>query len=335
MGTNELILRQAQSALEVVRGTDLAATRKVYAQIAEQYERALSAFVDTTGTFEARRRPVYAREKPRFTATDLCTFEDLAWWMQLAVKGGVSGVTDSGVPTPAFTYAFTPSNAADDIKSMVLEFNESGNPYQCTQVMVDQWTLRGDSDNDGEPGWMFEANMPGLAWSTTTFTGSLADRTTEVIPARGTKLFIDDASGSIGATQKSGKLVSWSLTGVNNIHYKAFAEDESTFAANKVGRGARTFDAQFTFEFDDDVEFAKYRNAQPQQRKIRLEREGTIIHTTVKKRLRVDMAGYWSSWARGDREGNLTATFNLMAFFDTALSKSFSVELVNALSALP
>lgn len=335
MATNEDILLRAQAAIEVTRGTDLACTRKVYAQITPSVVRPLSAFRNTTGTFKGRRRPSYARTRASFTANDEATYQDLPWWMLLCLKGGVTGVGDSGSPE-AFTYTFTPTITSDDLASITLELGDVGNPYQSSQVMVNSWTLRMDSDNDAEPSWMLDLTLLGRDWSTTTFTAALSDRTTVPILARGTKLYIDDAGGTMGATQKTGTLISASITGNNNLTYKAFAEDTEYVAANKVGRGEQTIDAQFTFEFDSDTEFAKFRSTVPAQRKIRFEQsDATAIHTTVYPRMRIDLYGYWASWSRGTRVNNLTATFGLQAFYDASATTDITVAIVNALSALP
>lgn len=333
--TNETILLQLQAALESTRGTDLAATRKVYAQFTPSYTRALMDFADTSGTFHARRRVGYGREKAGGTAVDICTYEDLAWWLQMGVKGGVSGTGDGGTPV-AYTYTFTPTIISDDLKSATFEFGDSGNPYQISQMMVNSFTLRMDADNDSEPGWMIDVELIGRDLTSVSFTGALSDRSTEVILARGTKLYIDDAGGTIGTTQKTGSLIKCSITVNNNIHYKAFAEDVTYVAANKVGRGAQTVDAQFTFEFDADTEFAKYRTAAGAQRLIRLEQSGSLVHgsSNTYKRFRADLYGYWNSWSRSDREGNLTADFGFAGFYDSGASKTFSFEVVNALSSL-
>lgn len=335
MGTNEVILLRAQAGIESTRGTNVAATRKVYAQISPSYTRALLDFMDTSGTYQGRRRAAYGRAKVGFTALDLATFEDLPWWMQLGLKGGVAGVGDSGSPE-AFVYTFNPTISSDDLSSITLEHGETNNDYETAQVMMNSFTLRMDSDNDSEPTWMLDAELIGRDWATTSFTAALSDRSTETIDARGTKIYIDAAGGTMGTTQLSGALISASITVNNNIHFKAFAEDVEYVAANKVGRQQQTLDAQFTFEFENDTEFANYRaTAGPVQRLIRLEKEGSTIHTTVKKRFRFDMYGYWNSWSRGDREGNLTATFGFAGFYDATASKTFQMEIVNALETLP
>lgn len=255
------------------------------------------------------------------------------------MKGGVTGVGDGGTPI-AYLYTFTPSTATDDLKSISLEFNESGNPYESDQVMVTVATLRMDSDNDAEPCWMLDLTLIGRDWNTTTYTGAISDRTRDCILARGTALYIDDAGGTIGTTAKTGTLISASITWTLGTYFKAFAEDVTYVAANKVGRGPRTVDAQFTFEFDNDVEFAKYRATTAAQRLISLKSTGPEIHAgtptpTKNKYMQIYLPGYWSSWSRGVRQNNLTATFGLMGAYDNTLTYSSKLVVNNALSTLP
>lgn len=339
MGTNEIILQLNQAGLETTRGTGVAATRKIYAQVNPKYDRPLAPFRNATGTYEGRRRPSYAREKVSFTMSDECTYEDLAWWAQTFLKGGVTGAGDAGTPI-AYKYAFSPSLSTDDLKSFTLEHGEAGNPYKTTQCMTNQATLRMDSDNDNEPSWMLDLEVMGRDWATTSYTGSITDRTTEPILARGTKLFIDDAGGTIGTTQVLGKFISCSVVVNNQIHFKAFSEDVTYVAANKVGRQDRLVDAQFTFEFDSDTEFAKYRSQAAAERQIRIHQDGSQVHSgsppaTQNKYLNIDLYGYWSSWSRGDRSGNLTATMGLMGFYDATATKTLQLDVNSALATLP
>lgn len=333
MGTNETILQLNQAGLETTRGTGVAATRRLYAQVTPTYDRPLADFMDQSGTFIDRHRVAYGRERVGFNIVDIATYEDLAWWMQMGLKGGVTG---SVTGTTGYLYSFTPSLTTDDLKSMTLEYGEPGNPYESTQVMAQSWTLRGDSDNDNEPGWMLDMTMVGRDRATTSYTSSLAQRTTNVILARGTKLYVDDNGGTIGTTQMSGALIDFSVTCDNGLHTKAFMEDESNVAANKIGRGALRVNAQFTFEFDSDTEFAKYRATQPAQRLVRLKREGAAITGgTAKNTATLDLYGYWSSISFGDREGNMTATFGLAGYYDATAATMIKLDVINSLSSLP
>lgn len=333
MGTNDVILKKVQAGLETVPGTDVAATRILRGTVMGSYDKPLATFPDQTGLYDARQRPLYGRESIGFTLTDGATYEDLPWHLQMAMKGGVAGVSDAGTP-PAYTYAFVPSPSTDDLKSATYEHGEPGNRYQSNQVMTNSFTIRGDSDSDDEPGWMFEAEQLGLNWTPTAYTPALTLIDSDPIVMRGTKIFIDDAGAAFGTTQLLGHLISFSFSGNVNRHFKAFAEDEAGFSPGKTGRGQRTFDAQVVLEFDNDTEFAKYRNTTPQQRKIRIQREGATIHTTVKQRARIDIPGYWQSIAFGDREGNMTVTLGLAGYLDSAAGFAAKIEIVNDLATL-
>ncbi len=320
MGTNEVMLKKVQAGFETVRGTGVAATRILLADVMGSYDKPLATFADKSGTYSQRRRALYGRESVGFTLTDIATFEDLAWHLQMAMKGNVAGVGDGNTPI-AYTYDFTPSLSTDDLESATYEHGEPSNRYESNQVMTNSFTIRGDSDSDDEPGWMYEAEQMGLRWEPTAYTAALTVADTEPILMRGTKVFVDGDGDEFGDTQLLGKVISFSVTGNLNRHFKAFAEDETGFAPNKTGRGERTFDAQLVLEFDDDVEFANYRNTDPVLRKIRIEREGSLINDggvgpDVHKRARIDINGYWQSIAFGDREGNMTVTLGLASYFD-------------------
>lgn len=325
----DVIREKHQAGIEVTRGTDIPATRLVYANITRNVTKPLREFSDRSGTFEDRRRQAFGRLSVAYTASDLATFEDLAWWFQLALKGGVTGVTDGGSP-PAYAYTFVPSLATDDLKSITLEKGQGSIVHQSTQVMVNSWTLRIDPDNEGA--WIFDAELLGRDFTSASFTGSISDRTTEVIPAPGTKIYIDGTT--IGTTQITDRFISASISGNNNIHYKAFAEHVETVAANKVGRGARRHDAQVTLEFDSVAELDDF--IAGDQQFIRFESESEdFIHTTVPKSATIDLNGYWTTVGWGDREGNIIATFGIAAFYNASSGYSLSAEIVNALSTLP
>lgn len=330
MVANEEILRLNQAGIETTRGTGVAATRKVYSIITPNYTRALREFVDTTGTFEGRRRKAFQREIVTFGGTDLLTYEDAPWHFLQLIKGGVTGVSDAGTPI-AYTRTFTPSLATDDLAAITLEWNHVGNAYKSTQVMMNSGTIRIDPDNEGA--WILDSEYMARDLASTTHTAAIADRTTEVIAAPGTKLYVNDTAAAIGTTQVLAKLISASVTINNGIHFKGFSENVSNFAANKVGRGLRTADAQIVLEFDDDVEFAKMRSGA--DRFIRFEQIGAIIHDAVTSKIQLDINGPWSTISWGNREGNIIATFGLAGYYNVTTASSFKAVVVNSLVTLP
>lgn len=335
MATNSLIMNKTQAAIEAVRGTAQVATRVMPWKGVVNFNRALASIAEQTGVFDGRRTPVPGRPNVSLTVTDVFTYEDAPWEMRLAMKGGVNGVTDAGTP-PAYTYDFVPTPSVDDLASATLEVGEPGNAYKLVQAMINSWTIRMDGDSEDEPAWMFEAELIARSLASTTYTPALTAIKREAIIAPGTKVYIDNGGATPGTTQSTGKIISASITGNNAARLKAYLEDEGSYPANKVGRGERVFDAQITMEFDNDTEFANYRAAAPVERIIRLERQGTQIHgaSVVNKTAQLDIAGYWSSVAPGDRNGDMTMTFGLAGYLDDVLGYAAKAKFINKLATL-
>lgn len=334
MGTNEVALLRAQAGLEASPGVAVAASRVIYAAVDPTYARPLGNVPDRSGTYHPRRKPNYARPTIGHGLTDVVTFEDLVFWAQMFLKGGVVGVSDAGTP-PAYVWTFVPSMSIDDLKSMTLEFNEAGNPYESNQVYVNSATLRFNPDNANEPTWMLDLECSGRNWIPTTYTAALPDRLTEGIPAPGTNVYIVDAVADLaGASPITGRLISGSITFTVNRHQKAFSEDKLAAALGKTGRGDYLVDAQIVTEFDSDTEFAHYRAAIAKERVIRFESEGSVIHDAITKRMQLDVAGFYNAWSRSDREGNLIATMGVAGFVNSSLAAEARLAVRNSLATL-
>lgn len=333
MAGQERALEISQAGIEPTRGTTVAATRKAYT-VWEPFslERELQWAEGLTGTFHDRREAQYGRIVHGLTGTEEASFEDLPWWLEHIIKGGVTPSGDGGTPV-AYTRNYVPSAAADDLKSSTIEYGTTTLPYKVNQAMVNSATIRVLPDD--QKFWMLDLEVMTRKPTQAAMTGAIADRARETIRAPGTKLYVD--STTIGSTQVTGRFIGGSVTINNNLDFKAFAEDEDDFAANKVGRGEVTVDAQFSFEFDSNTEYANYLASQPVERFIRLEREGSQIHgsSVVNKRVRLDLNGYWSSLEAGYRNNNKILTFGLGARYNTTSGYDMRVEVVNALATLP
>lgn len=332
MAGQERALEISQAGIESTRGTAVAATRKVYtAWQPFTYTRELRWSANQTGTFHNRREANYARPVHGFTGTESCSFEDMAWWLQFILKGGVTGgAGDSGTPE-MFTYTFTPTLASDDLKSMTLEYGTPTLPYEANQVMVNSATFRFDPDNQTD--WEMDVEAMARKPTQTAMTGAISERTRELIKGPGTLIYID--SSSIGSTQVTGRFIGGSITINNNLDFKAFAEDVDDYAANKVGRGDVTVDAQFTFEFDSDTEYALYRGTgAPTERLISVQRTGEIIHDAVRSKATFNLNGYWSSVTPDYRNNNKILTFGLGARYNTSSAYALNAVILNDVETL-
>jgi hypothetical protein len=334
MPSNEVRLNKVQAGFETVPGTAVAATRKMYMRMdpANGVNVPLVWFDDATGSYLSRQRATKGRTTVAWPGTDLATFEDLHFWLHMMVEGTPNEST--GTDPSVLVHEFVPDTTADTLRSITTEWGDPGNAYEISQTYMNSWTLRGDADSDSEPGWMLEADFIGRTFDPTTFTPALADRFTEVITARGTQVFIDDTSATVGTTQLLGQVISASISGNINRHTKAFAEDEFYVAQGVTGRQGWTVDAQMTLEFADDAEFANYRSTTPVFRAVRFRREGTEIATGENKALEIDLFGYWSAVGTGDREGNKTITLSLQAGTDVTEATDSRFTITNDQAAM-
>jgi len=333
----EVFQEKTQAGIESTHGTGVAATRILNGVLTPfPIDRGLVWSEVHNGSYVSRQKASYPRFMPTTSYSESVTYEDLAWWAQMFAEGGVTGVTDGGNPNPAYTYAFDPDLNTDTLKSFTLENNVGGSVYDWVQVMADTVQIRIAPDNTSEPSWMMDVGLMALGLPTSGSFASLSHRATEEVRAAGTKVFIDSSQANIGNTQVTGWLIDASISIAVNRHFKAFMENADGAAANKMGRNDRTFDMQMTVEFDNYTEYNNLISATPVPRFVRLQQEGSIIHTVVRKRARFDVAGYWTSWAASEREGNRTAVFQFQAGnIDPTFANDYKLSVVNGLATLP
>jgi hypothetical protein len=168
------------------------------------------------------------------------------------------------------------------------------------------------------------------------FTAGIAVPAYEKIKAAGTKVFIDNAGGTIGTTQLLDKAISWSVTHALDMNPKRFLEYERGYSA-KIGEGWRRVTGQVRIEFDDLAEYNQYKNKA--SRLLRFQREGSTIDSgaSTKKLARIDVyAGYWNEVTRDqDRNSNLTRVFQFKGYLDASAAKVMRVVVKHKLVALP
>lgn len=329
MATNETNRKRLQSGTEAVPGTGVPATRVVYTDFQANFAKPLQELPDKSGTYDDGGAPVYARqEPPGLTGSALLTFDDIVLWAQLGIDNVAQGVGDAGVPAVAYTWEFEPDVETDNLASWTVEHGEPGNAYESDQFYLNSWTLLVDPDSNG--GWMFDWEALARTWVTTSYTAALPARRPEAIRAPGTLVWVDDTT--IGSTAATGKIINFSLANAINRHLKPFMETDSVYPANRTGRGRLAFDATMTVEFDSDVEFAKFRDGNPVERKVRIRRTGTVIHDAVTKSAELDIYGFYNAIdVNGDREGNMIATFGIQCRRNLVAGHAIKLTVVNAL----
>lgn len=330
MAGSEKILVKTQAGLETVRGTGVAATRRVYGQT--NLKRTANVVRrEEDGTFSPiiGEAAVYSGQiTASGTHSSVATFEDLAWWLQLGLKGGVVGV-QAGVD-PAYDYSFTPSQNADDLKSAVFE--------QSSNSTEDQWAMAygmvKDFNIDIKAGasWMFNANLMGKDMLSQAPTAAIADRATESIKSKFTTVYIDAAGTGNPTTALTGTLYEASIHVDNGLQGKWFIGGADTLQG--MGRGPRNITAKFVLELTPAA-FTEWSNYQALAgRAVRFSATGAALGATTKK-ADIFLNGIWSSSEIGNVGTNRTLSFEMFGVYNLATAYEVKAVVRNGLVTLP
>ena len=218
----------------------------------------------------------------------LASYEELIWWLNLALKGSsLSGSTTGSTP-PGYTYAFTPTAASDDLATATFKCGDGSAAYVFDRGVVNTLTLRWNPAGTGADAyWAISATILCRFQGTTTFDAPAAV-TRHKIVAKGTKVYLDATGGTIGTTQVTNQIRSGSITITNNVEEKIFSESSSV-TADDFARGEQVISFDLMRELTADTEFALARAGTV--RKLRIEKTGDAIGTspTTNYLLRIDL----------------------------------------------
>lgn len=319
-----------QAGIEGTRGTAATVTRRVYGTIVRQHTQAIVQIPDESGTFWGGDAVAQGDAEVAFTVEAVATFEDLAWWLKLALDGTITPSADAGTPI-AYTYLADPNGEADDLATATFEYGWGGLVYRSTMVGCRQLTIAIDRAN--APYWRITANLFARNIEKIVgFTAAIPQRTRETILARGTRFFIDNAGGTLGTTEVLNKYRSVSVTIDNNPDFKRFGEGDE-FVAPDFGRGEQVITGEVVLEHTDDVEYEKQRLLA--RRQLRIEKSGSIIHDAVPKRARINLpAVYWNAPAENVVGNNINMSLGFVAK-PNGSGAPITVETVSALATLP
>jgi hypothetical protein len=323
------VLRKWQAALESARGTDLACTRKFHATGGlEKLQPGHWPMLDVGG-FDRRRDRYALLVEAGGQAEMPVSFEDLAWWLQLAVKGGVTGVQE-GVTT-AYRYTFVPTAAVDDLKSATLEWGDDFQAWQANFAMVDQLEIKGAP---GEPLTMTAA-IVAKNRDESTFTAALGDRQVEVVLGRRAALYIDEPGGTIGTTAVAGKLIGFEHKISNKLARFYTMDDADNGALSDITRDDRVYDTKLRYRFNSVSEYQKW--AANTERLISVKFTGTDAsgNGSFFRRAQFYLPGWYEDAVIGEQDGAVTIEMTLNSRYSAALGYAASYQVVNALAALP
>lgn len=318
-------LSKFQAALESTRGTPVPATRiqplngwMVPMATRNLVHEQRNSFIDVFRSFQVKQ---WAELKGLTTSP---TFEDLPWFLQGFLKGGVTGSVHD---TTAYTYLFTPTAAADDLKTVTWEVGDDTQAFQLPFGIGDKLELTISAD---KPAVM---TCDYLAQQATkhTFTGALTDRVTNDINGALATATID--ATTIGTTAVTNVLDA-KLTLTNNWT-QLWRLDGNLFPGDAY-RKPRSAQLALTLQFANTTEYDAFLTA-PAERKIRLKVLGPVITGSTGKTmiLQIDWYGYWDTFPLVDQGGIHVAQAVGTSHYDTTAAYDFSISVDNSLVTLP
>jgi len=326
----EVVLIKHQAGLESTRGTQVAATRKVYGTgMWDETVPPIWTEDEDRQSFDAHFRSQPGLIQSGMQLDAAATYEDVPWWCQLALKGGVTGVLSN---TSVYTYTFVPTQATDDLKTATIETGDDTQAWKAGFVMVDELEL------SAALGEAIKLRVKLIAddFATATFTGALSDRVLEDAVTHLSKVAIGNA-GAVPSSYLTGRLIGWTFKVQNMLKPKFFA-DGGGAKYTGMGRARRKFTLDLAFEGNAATitERANYDSKTP--RVVRVTAIGSNIAAsspTTPKSIDIVLAGIWTKYQVGKRDTNVIFNATLEGQYDSALAYALSLAVANALSALP
>lgn len=203
---NEVALKQLMIATETTPGVFVTPTRMLTKDFtATPGKGAIIRSQDATGTFDrtARVRRSFANASGNIGG-GASTFQELAMMGKYAIKGGVTGVTDTNT-VPGYTYTFSPSASTDDINTFSALFGVDGLPWEATGVRINEFNIAGNAvgsdDFWTDSGTLFlkdakrKEGFEGVATGGTTTTITMSGASWTVDEHKGAYVFVDYGTG--------------------------------------------------------------------------------------------------------------------------------------------
>ena len=311
-----------RGALESVRGTDLTPTRILYPNDVKPKRGVESIVIKPLRASFRPNKAIYpGMDVSSLSLEGPVLYDEMAFWLSLAVKGGLSG---SGGAADK-TWAFTPSNATDDLKSATLQWGVTGSAtlWKLNYLMASGLTL---TYKKGEAlSYAIDLVTP-KSWSDIgAFTGSLSDLTHVAALGTTTAVYIDTTT--IGSTADPNVVeAEWKLDNALVVTNGLDATGTGTAISRP---NSVSWELSFTRLFQTNTERAAY--YAKTERKVRILTTGPSLGSSNYK-LQVDCWGVIDNVEEADVDGVGAEKITIVPLEDT--TKDFEISLVNSLASI-
>jgi len=258
------------------------------------------------------------------------TFEQLTHILRAGVEDATPTIDGAGTDY-IYQHRF-PTTAERDIETYTIEGGDDQQAEEMEYSFVESFEL------SGEPGEAIKVSGTwiGRQVEPTTFTGAIALPTVEDILFLNSKLYIDDASGAYGDTQKTQTFMGFNLS-VTTGWIAKFTGDGELYFEFHANIGPE-ITCEVTFEHDGTATAEKTNWRNQTSRLIRIINEGSEVATPgtvyTYKSLIIDLPGKWETFDKIDeQDGNdiIKATFR--SRYNETIADAGEIMVVNEESA--
>ena len=321
-------LYSVRGALEATRGTPVTPTRFLYAQTFTPHQAIATIRPrELRNSFEPAYRGYAGIERNTIECGGDFQFDQQAFWMSMAIKGGLTGTGGAADKS----WAFTPSVATDDLKAASLQYGYADGisatqpAWELDYSMIDEYKLTWVKGEDLM--WSARIVSPEGATQISAFTGALSDTTQITALGKDTQVFID--STTIGTTADANIAeAEWTLT--NGLVLRDTLNNTNVAAALDRPQ-PRLWTLTLKRFYINDTERDLY--VSKTLRKIRIRTVGPALGGTTYK-LDLDLYGKIDNIDDDEIEGVGAETITVLPEYDATATASFAAVLVNSLAAI-
>lgn len=336
MATGAIALEKLQAGLEAIRGTAVAATRKVYT------ERGLGWFepivekewlAESMSSYIANYRHIVVGQSAKLTVPFYVTASDLAWWGQIYWAAAVTAVTSA---VTVQTYTFNPvagtagAVTADNVKAATFEASSDTQGYQfpfCLGEKLEISWQRGKAV-------MGSAELLAQQAIPQAITGAIADRTgLNALAGTTAQVFIDNGGGTIGTTAYA-NVLSGKLTWQNL--WELITHNKGQLYYDDAVREPREVALELDIHFKDTAETAHLLD--DAERLIRVQFTGPVIPGStgsVPETVKMDFYGHYQAESFAVSKAIRTVKLTGKSQFDTTAGFDWNVACATSVPTLP
>lgn len=261
------------------------------------------------------------------TAEELITFLDMGFKGGVTASGAMADKTWTYLPPPAANPSPKPYTLEYAVKDFSTSWARQVPNVYCSQIVI--------TIPQNGPAKMKCSLFGGAVVSGHTMTAALSYLSgLEIVPGGKFKLYVDDAAGSIGGTQKTATLLNGEITLMAGIRPDATIDGRTNLDYSQVLFEDVAAEAKLLVNYNAfaDAELTKWRTRA--SRYVQLKAIGATLGGSNRS-IQIDLPCEYVAGQQVGRQANAnTLALALKAKYDATIAGTYKVTVVNARTAL-